>query len=156
MVKVRNSIKWQDYASVLILISDLISLAVGNESIHAFIKPLVVPSIAFFFFSKDLIKFKIGKYLALVLLFSWLGDILLIFDSSLHFLLGLFSFLIAHFFYYSLFGALLFIISDALIALNTFHIVSVEGINYPFLIMFTYICAQLILVYSVVNQMNKN
>ena len=41
--------------------------------------------------------------------------------------------------YYSLFGALLFIISDALIALNTFHIVSVEGINYPFLIMFTYL-----------------
>ena len=226
MVKVRNSIKWQDYASVLILISDLISLAVGNESIHAFIKPLVVPSIAFFFFSKELIKFKIGKYLALVLLFSWLGDLLLIFDSSLHLLLGLFSFLIAHFFYilifssitmpfkiraihtitilfflilavfilqmvwgktenlqvpvliytiiisvmgvtatfntienrdyYSLFGALLFIISDALIALNTFHIVSVEGINFPFLIMFTYICAQLILVYSVVNQMNKN
>ena len=35
--------------------------------------------------------------------------------------------------YYSLFGALLFIISDALIAFNTFHIVSVEGINYPFL-----------------------
>ena len=57
--------------------------------------------------------------------------------------------------YYSLFGALLFIISDALIAFNTFHIVSVEGINYLFLIMFTYICAQLILVYSVVNQMNK-
>ena len=154
------------------------------------------------------------------------SDILLIFDSSLHFLLGLFSFLIAHFFYilifstttmpfkiraihtitilfflilavfilqmvwgktenlqvpvliytiiisvmgvtatfntienrdyYSLFGALLFIISDALIALNTFHIVSVEGINFPFLIMFTYICAQLILVCSVVNQMNKN
>ena len=50
MVKVRNSIKWQDYASVLILISDLISLAVGNENIHAFIKPLVVPSIAFFSF----------------------------------------------------------------------------------------------------------
>ncbi|GIR60115.1 MAG: hypothetical protein CM15mP65_26960 [Crocinitomicaceae bacterium] len=58
--------------------------------------------------------------------------------------------------YYSLFGALLFIISDALIALNTFHIVSVEGINFSFLIMFTYICAQLILVCSVVNQMNKN
>ena len=139
-------------------------------------------------------------------MFSWLGDLLLIFDSSLHFLLGLFSFLIAHFFYilifssttmpfkiraihtitilfflilavfilqmvwgktenlqvpvliytiiisvmgvtatfntienrdyYSLFGALLFIISDALIALNTFHIVSVEGINFPFLILF--------------------
>ena len=101
MVKVRNSIKWQDYAFVFILISDLISLAVGNENIHAFIKPLVVPSIAFFFFSKELIKFKIGKYLALVLLFSWLGDILLIFDSSLHFLLGLFSFLIAHFFLHS-------------------------------------------------------
>ena len=78
MLKVRNSIKWQNYASLLILISDLTSLAVGNENIHAFIKPLVVPSIAFFFFSKELIKFKIGKYLALVLLFSWLGDILLI------------------------------------------------------------------------------
>ena len=53
MLKVRNSIKWQNYASLLILISDLISLAVGNENIHAFIKPLVVPSIAFFFFSKE-------------------------------------------------------------------------------------------------------
>ena len=50
MVKVRNSIKWQDYAFVFILISDLISLEVGNENIHAFIKPLVVPSIDFFSF----------------------------------------------------------------------------------------------------------
>ena len=105
MIKVRNSIKWQDYASVLILISNLISLAVGNENIHAFIKPIVVPSIASFFFSKELIKFKIWKYLALVLLFSWLGDLLLIFDSSLHFLLGLFSFLIAHFFYILIFSS---------------------------------------------------
>ena len=63
MVKVRNSIKWQDYILFFILISDLISLLVGNENIHVFIKPLVVPSIAFFFFSKELIKFKIGKYL---------------------------------------------------------------------------------------------
>ena len=38
MVKVRNSIKWQDYAFVFILISDLISLAIGNENIHALIK----------------------------------------------------------------------------------------------------------------------
>lgn len=53
MLKVRNSIKWQNYASLLILISDLISLAVGNENIHAFIKPLVVPSIAFFSFLKN-------------------------------------------------------------------------------------------------------
>ena len=56
MVKVRNSIKWQDYAFVFILISDLISLAVGNENIHAFIKPFVVPSIAFYFFSKEVNK----------------------------------------------------------------------------------------------------
>ena len=58
--------------------------------------------------------------------------------------------------YYSLFGALLFIISDALIALNTFHSVSVEGFNFPFLIMFTYISAQLVLVSTVIKQMNIN
>lgn len=225
MVKVRNSAKWQDYAIMFILISDLISLAVGSENIHAFIKPLVVPSIAFYFLSKEVIKFKTGKYLVMVFLFSWLGDILLIFDSSLHFILGLFSFLMAHFFYilifssytmpfkssvthmvtilfflviatfilqavwgktgnlqipvliytivisimgvtatfntiengdyYSLFGALLFIISDALIALNTFHNISLEGFNFPFLIMLTYIGAQLILVSSVIKQMKK-
>ena len=226
MVKVRNSIKWQDYAFVFILISDLISLAIGNEIIHALIKPLVVPSIAFYFLSKEVIKYKAGKYLVMVLMFSWLGDILLIFDSSLHFLLGLFSFLMAHFFYilifssytipfkirvthmvtilfflvmatfilqavwdktgnlqipvliytivisvmgvtatfntiengdyYSIFGALLFIISDALIALNTFHNISLKGFNFPFLIMLTYMGAQLILVSSVIKQMNKN
>ena len=225
MVKVRNSTKWQDYALVFILISDLISLAIGSENIHAFIKPFVVPSIAFYFLSKEVIKYKTGKYLMMVLLFSWLGDILLIFDSSLHFTLGLFSFLMAHFFYilifssytmpfkskvthivtilfflvlatfilqavwdktanlqipvliytivislmgvtatfntiengdyYSLLGAMLFIISDALIALNTFHSISVEGLNFPFLIMLTYIGAQLILVSSVIKQMNK-
>ena len=71
MVKVRNSIKWQDYAFVFILISDLISLAIGNENIHALIKPFVVPSIAFYFFSKEVIKYKAGKYLVMVLLFSW-------------------------------------------------------------------------------------
>lgn len=226
MVKVRNSIKWQDYAFVFILISDLISLAIGNEIIHALIKPLVVPSIAFYFLSKEVIKYKAGKYLVMVLMFSWLGDILLIFDSSLHFTLGLFSFLMAHFFYilifssytmpfkskvthivtilfflvlatfilqavwdktgslqipvliytivisimgvtatfntiengdyYSLFGAMLFIISDALIALNTFHNISLKGLNFPFLIMLTYIGAQLILVSSVIKQMNEN
>lgn len=225
MVKVRNSTKWQDYSLVFILISDLISLAIGSENIHAFIKPFVVPSIAFYFLSKEVIKYKTGKYLMMVLLFSWLGDILLIFDSSLHFTLGLFSFLMAHFFYilifssytmpfkskvthivtilfflvlatfilqavwdktgnlqipvliytivislmgvtatfntiengdyYSLLGAMLFIISDALIALNTFHSISVEGLNFPFLIMLTYIGAQLILVSSVIKQMNK-
>ena len=224
MVKVRNSAKWRDYAFVFILISDLISLAIGNENIHALIKPFVVPSIAFYFLSKEVIKYKAGKYLVMVLLFSWLGDILLIFDSSLHFLLGLFSFLMAHFFYilifssytmpfkirvthmviilfflviatfilqavwnrtgnlqvpvliytiiisvmgvtatfntiengdyHSLFGALLFIISDALIAFNTFHSISVEGLNFPLLIMLTYIGAQLILVSSVIKQMN--
>ena len=176
-----------------------------------------------FFFSKELIKFKIGKYLALVLLFSWLeiyylflihhcifrafsSDCSLFLHSDIffdhyafqnqgqHTITILFFLILAVFIlqmvwgktenlqvpvliytiiisvmgvtatfntienrdYYSLFGALLFIISDALIALNTFHIVSVEGINFPFLIMFTYICAQLILVCSVVNQMNKN
>lgn len=58
--------------------------------------------------------------------------------------------------YYSLFGALLFIISDALIALNTFHNISFEGFNFPFFIMLTYVSAQLILVSSVIKQMNKN
>ena len=226
MVKVRNSIKWRDYILFFILIADLISLLIGNENIHVFIKPLVIPSIAFYFFSRKIIKLKIGKYLVVVLFFSWLGDILLIIDSTLHFLLGIFSFLIAHLFYILIFstismpfkirvihmatilfflilavfilqmiwdktgnlqgpvliytimistmgvtatfntiqnrnytpliGALLFIISDALIALNTFHSVSIEVFNFPFLIMFTYISAQLVLVSTVIKQMNIN
>lgn len=226
MVKIQNFIKWQDYIILLIIISDLISLALGQKNIHLIIKPFIIPSIGYYFYSKKVLRAKTGKFLLFALLFSWFGDLFLIFESPLYFLLGLSSFLVAHLFYiiiflsiskpfkpkaihlftilffsliafivlqtvwdntgdlqipvlfytiiisfmgmaaafntikcreyFSLFGALLFIISDSLIAINTFHSVSINFLNFPFLIMLTYISAQIILVYSVSTTIHKS
>ncbi len=87
---------------VFILIGDLIGIQLKNELVQFIFKPLIIPVVIGYFYSqvKDITK-GIAKWVLLALLFSFLGDVLLMFQErdSIFFLLGLSAFLIAHIFY---------------------------------------------------------
>ncbi len=86
----------------IILIGDLIGIQLNNEILQFICKPLIIPSVIGYFDSqvKDITK-GIAKWVVLALVFSLLGDVLLMFQekNSIFFLLGLSAFLIAHIFY---------------------------------------------------------
>lgn len=91
---------------LVVLIGDLTGILLKNEWIQYICKPLIVPSVAASFLSQAGNRLKSLKLLILfALFFSWVGDILLMFDprDELFFLLGLSSFLIAHLFYIAFF-----------------------------------------------------
>lgn len=82
--------------------ANIVGIQIGNESIQQLTKPLIIPLLAFYFLSeikKD--GWSISKWILAALFFSWVGDVLLMFQekNSLFFLLGLSSFLLAHIFY---------------------------------------------------------
>ncbi len=85
-----------------VFIPDLVALFLGEEEFHFMLKPFLVPFLILYFtretfYIKDISK----KLIVLALVFSWLGDVLLIFESKNEnfFILGLIAFLIAHIFY---------------------------------------------------------
>lgn len=76
----------------------------GNESLRYVSKGLITLLLIIFFITetRPLATKAVSKYIRLVccaLIFSFLGDVFLVHDSSLNFMLGLASFLIAHIFY---------------------------------------------------------
>ncbi|NJB70477.1 putative membrane protein YhhN [Saonia flava] len=75
------------------------------QSIRYITKPAITISLLSYLFMQQNMNPRIKKFLALGLFFSLLGDILLMFTdkSQLYFMLGLFSFLIAHIMYISAF-----------------------------------------------------
>lgn len=84
------------------LITDLIGVYVKNDLLVYVAKPLVVPALIIYFIDAIArIKSRFKKLIIGALLFSWLGDVLLIFESAdkNFFLFGLVAFLIAHLFY---------------------------------------------------------
>lgn len=86
----------------LTLIGDLVGIQMGNETIQFVCKPLIIPAIiGFFYTTTHRITSGIKKWILLALIFSWIGDVLLMFQDkeSLFFLAGLSSFLLAHIFY---------------------------------------------------------
>ena len=73
-----------------------------NEWIEFISKPLIIISLALYFiFQTKFYSFSLKKWILLALLFSWTGDVLLMFhqNDQLFFLLGLSAFLVAHIFY---------------------------------------------------------
>ena len=86
----------------VILIADLIAVYQQNKMAEYFFKPLIVIWLLAYFVSQTgSIKSNFKKWIIAALLFSWLGDVLLMLqdDNSLFFLTGLSSFLVAHIFY---------------------------------------------------------
>jgi len=86
----------------LILAADLVAVYFGNETLRYVTKPLLIPVlIAFFILQTKDFASSLKKWVVLALLFSWAGDVLLMFEStnSNFFIFGLVAFLIAHVFY---------------------------------------------------------
>lgn len=82
----------------------LLLLYLGYESLDCYLKPALIPLlIVGVYFSK---KFPTKKILLMALVFSWIGDVILLFTdiAEIYFILGLVSFLISHIIYCVLFN----------------------------------------------------
>lgn len=97
---VRIKIRPYVISYILILIVHLYSGHFGHSLISQLSKPLLLISLSAFFFLATLTKpVKFRNLILSGLLFSLLGDILLIFEGAAFFMAGLGAFLIAHVFY---------------------------------------------------------
>ncbi|HLG39623.1 MAG TPA: lysoplasmalogenase [Chitinophagaceae bacterium] len=87
---------------IVILVIHLVSI-VSNVQLAEYVsKPMIVALLCLYFLSQtNKVISGIKKWVIAALIFSWIGDVLLLFqpDASIFFLLGLSAFLIAHFFY---------------------------------------------------------
>lgn len=91
---------------ISVLVADLFAVYSGNETLRHVTKPLLMPLLIFFFISQTTdFNSSLKKWMILALLFSWAGDVLLMFDSVSpnFFIFGLVSFLLAHISYIVLF-----------------------------------------------------
>ena len=77
---------------------------IGNVQIT--VKPLIMPSLAAYFFFSVKEKNKLAFLIIIALLFSWIGDVMLMFEEvkPIYFMLGLVSFLLAHLTYIFVFN----------------------------------------------------
>ena len=103
MVNLKISLKWKDFFLLFVVATELMALIFKIDIIHLSIKPFIIPSFILVFLKKSLLTTKKGKWLLFALLFSFLGDVFLLFEGEVWFLLGLSAFLIAHLFYTFLF-----------------------------------------------------
>lgn len=98
----RNTTFFKIYIVVSIIY--LLFLLTGHENLDPFLKPILIPLLGFgvYFYR----KFPSRNILLTALLFSWIGDVVLLFTdiSELYFILGLVSFLTAHIAYCVLFN----------------------------------------------------
>ena len=87
---------------LIILLGELIGIQLQYATLQFIFKPLIIPVVIGYFDSQiNNITKGINKWILLALIFSWLGDVLLMFQDKkdIFFLLGLSSFLLAHIFY---------------------------------------------------------
>ncbi|CAA9203089.1 hypothetical protein FLA105534_04417 [Flavobacterium bizetiae] len=98
----RNATFFKIYIAFSILY--LIVLFTGHENLDLYLKPALIPLLGFgVYFHR---KFPSKNILLSALLFSWIGDVILLFAdiAEIYFILGLLSFLIAHLSYCVLFN----------------------------------------------------
>ncbi len=81
-----------------------ILLLTGNDTLTWYLKPLLVPILFYAVVKSE--GFKTKKWLLTALLFSWIGDCVLLFadKGELYFIIGLAAFLIAHIVFIILFS----------------------------------------------------
>lgn len=120
---------------ILFSILYLIVLLSGHENLDLFLKPILIPLLGFGVYFHQ--KFPSKNILLTALLFSWIGDVILLFAdiAEIYFILGLVSFLIAHIAYCVLFNKqntlelhinkALFIIGSLLIAFYLIGMITV-------------------------------
>ncbi|WP_291286486.1 lysoplasmalogenase [Flavobacterium sp.] len=98
----RNTFIFKTYIAFSILY--LIVLFLEYQNLDLYLKPVLVPLLGFgVYFNR---KFRTRKILLGALLFSWMGDVILLFADigEIYFILGLLFFLIAHLLYCVLFN----------------------------------------------------
>ena len=86
----------------LILAGELVATGIQNRFAEFVFKPLIVIwLLVWFVMQTGMVRSPLKKWIILALIFSWVGDVLLMFqgDNPVFFLLGLSSFLLAHLFY---------------------------------------------------------
>lgn len=84
------------------LAANIIGGLLKNQSVEYISKPLIILSLAAYFFSQtNTLTSGLKKWILAAFFFSWTGDVLLMFQQrdKLFFLLGLSAFLLAHIFY---------------------------------------------------------
>ncbi len=83
-----------------LLLVNIVSREAAVDLLPEITKPLLMPVLFYMVWKESL-----GQHivLAISLIFSWMGDIFLMFSGELYFMLGLGSFLIAHLFYLFIF-----------------------------------------------------
>lgn len=98
----RNAVFFKIYIVFSILY--LIVLFTGHENLDLYLKPALIPLLGFGVYFHP--KFLSRRILLNALIFSWIGDLILIFAdiAEIYFILGLVSFLIAHITYCVLFN----------------------------------------------------
>ena len=87
---------------ITVLIAHITGIQLSNELLQSVSKPLIIPVLIVYFISQtNNVTSSLKKWILLALLFSWGGDVLLMFQAKkeIFFLLGLSSFLLAHIFY---------------------------------------------------------
>jgi len=86
----------------VVLGADLVAVYNGNETLRYITKPLLMPLLVIYFYA-EITSFSssLKKWIVLALMFSWGGDVLLMFEviNSSFFIFGLVAFLVAHIFY---------------------------------------------------------
>ena len=89
---------------IVISILYLIVLFLGYQNLDLFLKPVLIPLLGFGVYFHQ--RFPTRNNLLTALLFSWIGDVILLFTdiAEIYFILGLVAFLIAHIAYCSLFN----------------------------------------------------
>ncbi|MCD0464771.1 lysoplasmalogenase [Flavobacterium sp. ENC] len=82
----------------------LLILLLGYESFDLFLKPILIPLLGFSVYLHK--KFPTKNIILSALLFSWIGDVILLFADidEIYFILGLVAFLISHVIYSALFN----------------------------------------------------
>jgi len=87
---------------ILLLLANLMSIYLNNDSLRSISKPALMPLLAIYFLTQTRgTVTPLKAWILLALGFSWVGDILLMFEesNSIFFLLGLSAFFIAQVFY---------------------------------------------------------
>lgn len=80
-----------------------ILILTGNDTLTSYLKPFLLPILFYSVVKSD--SFETKKWLLIALLFSWIGDCILLFvdKGELYFIFGLIAFLIAHILFIRLF-----------------------------------------------------
>ncbi|SHM25525.1 lysoplasmalogenase [Flavobacterium xinjiangense] len=106
----RSTLSFKAY--ITISFAYLLLIIMGREDISWFIKPFLIPFLFLAVYSCG--DFPSKKFLLTALVFSWIGDVVLLFSDKgeVYFIIGLVSFLLSHIAYIILFSKQLRIYSN--------------------------------------------